>query len=84
MDRAERQRVILLVLLSLLVAYVGYYGVGFAGVEDLRAESVKLKLERDRLQQDRDDAQRLVANLARIRKEEMDIYEIEIAQRDTL
>jgi type IV pilus assembly protein PilO len=59
----------LLVLLSLLLAYVGYYGVGFTGVEDLRQESAKLRLERDRLQQDRDDAQRLVANLDRIRKE---------------
>lgn len=69
MDRAERKQIILLVLLSLLVAYAGYYGVGFTGVAGLREESVKLKLERDRLRQDRDDAQRLVANLDRIRKE---------------
>lgn len=70
MDRAERQKVILLALLILLVGYFGWAGVGaFQGVSGLRAEAQKLERERNDLQQQVNNARALVANLDRIRKE---------------
>ena len=70
MDRAERQRIILVSLLILGVAYFAWAGVGaFAGVKGLRDETVKLQRERDDLQQQVRNAQQLVANLGRIKRE---------------
>jgi type IV pilus assembly protein PilO len=70
MDRADRQKLIMLVLLTILFAYFGWYGVGaFKGVSGLRQEAAKLKTERDQLQTEVQNAQVMVANLDRIRKE---------------
>ena len=70
MERADRQRVILLGLLILIAVYFGYYGVGaFGGVSTLRAEAEKLQRERDGLRQQVQNAQVMVANLDRIKKE---------------
>src|SRR5437867_5631291 len=71
MDKAERQKLILLILLIGIVGYFGYYGLGnmFQGVSGLQAEAAKLRRERDDLQQQVESAQRMVANLDRIRKE---------------
>jgi len=70
MDKAERQKIILVGLLILLIAYFGWSGVGaFPGVNGLRQEAAKLERERDDLQQQVSNAQMLVANLGRIKKE---------------
>lgn len=70
MDKAERQKIILVGLLTLLVAYFGWSGVGaFQGVSGLRQDAAKLERERDDLQQQVNNAQMLVASLGRIKKE---------------
>ena len=70
MDRAERQRVILVSLLILGVGYFAWSGIGgFAGVKGLRQEAAKLEVERDNLQKQVRDAQQMVANLGRIKRE---------------
>jgi len=70
MDRAERQKVILVSLLILGVGYFAWAGIGaFAGVRGLRDETAKLQRERDDLQQQVTNAQQLVANLGRIKRE---------------
>jgi type IV pilus assembly protein PilO len=70
MDRAERQKVILVSLLILGVGYFAWAGIGaFAGVRGLRDETAKLQRERDDLQQQVRNAQQLVANLGRIKRE---------------
>jgi type IV pilus assembly protein PilO len=70
MDRAERQKVILVCLLILGVAYVAWSGIaGFTGVKGLRDETAKLERERNDLQKQVRDAQQLVANLGRIKRE---------------
>lgn len=70
MDRAERQRVILVCLLILGVGYFTWSGVGgFPGVKGLSAEAAKLEAERNSLQKQVRDAQQLVANLGRIKRE---------------
>jgi Tfp pilus assembly protein PilO len=70
MDRAERQKAILLALLIVLVGYFGWRGVGgVPGVSGLRAEAQKLERERTDLQQQVSNARVLLANLDRIRKE---------------
>jgi type IV pilus assembly protein PilO len=70
MDRAERQKIILMGLLIILVGYFGWAGVGaFPGVSGLRQEAGKLERERDDLRQQVSNAQLLVANLGRIKKE---------------
>jgi len=70
MDRAERQKVILVSLLILVVGYFAWAGIGaFAGVKGLRDETAKLQRERDDLQQQVTNAQQLVANLGRIKRE---------------
>ena len=70
MDKAERQKLILLILLIGMAGYFGYNGIGaFQGVSGLQAEAAKLRRERDDLQTQVESAQRMVANLDRIRKE---------------
>lgn len=70
MDRAERQKIILVSLLILGVGYFAWAGIGaFAGVRGLRDETAKLQRERDDLQQQVTNAQQLVANLGRIKRE---------------
>src|SRR5262245_22305946 len=70
MDRAERQKLILICLLLLGVGYFAWSGIGaFAGVKGMREETAKLEVERNSLQKEVRDAQQLVANLGRIKKE---------------
>lgn len=70
MDKTQRQQLILVVILILLVGYFGYNGIGaFPGVSGWRAEAAKLRRDRDDLRQQVENAQGLVANLGRIRKE---------------
>ena len=70
MDRAERQQVILICLLILGAGYFAWSGIaGFVGVKGLRNETAKLQVERDGLQMEVSNAQQLVANLGRIKRE---------------
>jgi Tfp pilus assembly protein PilO len=70
MDRAERQKVILICLLILGVGYFAWSGIaGIPGVKTLRDETAKLDVERNNLQRQVRDAQQLVANLGRIKRE---------------
>jgi type IV pilus assembly protein PilO len=70
MDRAERQKLILIALLILGVGYFAWSGLGaFKGVRGLREETAKLQRERDDLQRQVTNAQQMVANLGRIKKE---------------
>lgn len=70
MDRAERQQIILVCLLILGVGYFAWSGIGgFAGVKGLRDETEKLAVERDGLQREVSNAQQMVANLGRIKRE---------------
>ncbi len=70
MDRQERQKLILISLLILAVGYFAWAGVGaFVGVRGLRDETAKLKLERDDLDRQVKNAQQMVANLGRIKRE---------------
>jgi type IV pilus assembly protein PilO len=70
MDRQERQKLILISLLILAVGYFAWAGVGgFPGVRGLRDETAKLKVERDDLDRQVKNAQQMVANLGRIKRE---------------
>ena len=70
MDRAERQQIILVCLLILGVGYFAWSGIaGFTGVKGLRDETAKLAVERDGLQREVSNAQQMVANLGRIKRE---------------
>src|SRR5262245_51326908 len=70
MDRAERQKILLLCLLILGGGYFAWSGIaGFAGVKGLRDDAAKLESERDILQREVSDAQQMVANLGRIKRE---------------
>jgi type IV pilus assembly protein PilO len=70
MDRAERQQIILVCLLILGVGYFAWSGIaGFPGVKGLRDETAKLSVERDGLQREVSNAQQMVANLGRIKRE---------------
>jgi Tfp pilus assembly protein PilO len=70
MDRAERQQIILVCLLILGVGYFAWSGIaGFPGVKGLRDETAKLAVERDGLQREVSNAQQMVANLGRIKRE---------------
>jgi type IV pilus assembly protein PilO len=80
MDRAEQQKIILLFLLILGVAYFAWYGIGaFAGVKGLRAETSKLEVERDGLRREVSNAQQMVANLGRI-KQEREALEVQLKE----
>lgn len=70
MDKAERQKVILLVLMCILVGYFGYTGVGvFRGVSGMQADAARLQREREDLQQQVNSATVLVTKLGQIKKE---------------
>ena len=70
MDRQERQKLILISLLIVGVGYFAWAGVGaFVGVRGLRDETAKLKLQRDDLDRQVKNAQQMVANLGRIKRE---------------
>ncbi len=70
MDRQERQQIILIGLLILGVGYFAWSGLaGFPGVKGLRDETAKLAVERDGLQREVSNAQQMVANLGRIKRE---------------
>ena len=70
MDRQERQQIILIGLLILGVGYFAWSGLaGFPGVKGLRDETAKLAEERDGLQREVSNAQQMVANLGRIKRE---------------
>ena len=70
MDRAERQRIILLCLLIVGAGWFAWTGIGgYAGVRGLREQAAKLEQERNALQNEVRNAQQMVANLGRIKKE---------------
>ena len=70
MDRAERQRIILVCLLILGVGYFAWSGIGgFPGVKGLSADAARLEVERNSLEKQVRDAQQIVANLGRIKRE---------------
>jgi type IV pilus assembly protein PilO len=70
MDRQERQQIILICLLILGVGYFAWSGIaGFPGVKGYRDEAAKLETERDSLRTEVSNAQQMVANLGRIKRE---------------
>lgn len=70
MDRAERQKIILVCLLILGVGYFAWSGIaGFPGVKGLSADAARLEAERNTLEKQVRDAQQMVANLGRIKRE---------------
>ena len=70
MDRQERQQVILICLLILGATYFAWSGLaGFPGVKGFRADAAKLASERDALRTEVNNAQQMVANLGRIKRE---------------
>jgi Tfp pilus assembly protein PilO len=70
MDRAERQKIILICILILGVGYFAWSGIaGFPGVKGLSEQAARLEVERNNLQKQVRDAQQLVANLGRIKRE---------------
>jgi type IV pilus assembly protein PilO len=84
MEKADRQKIILLVLLTAILGYFGYAGVGaFPGVSGLREAAAKLQKERDELQQQVQNAQMMVANLGAIKKERetLEVQLRELARR---
>ena len=84
MDRAERQKVILVCLLILGVGYFAWFGIGaFQGVKGLREETAKLEADRNSLEKQVRDAQQLVANLGRIKREReaLEVQLRELSQR---
>src|SRR2546428_6300611 len=70
MDKAARQKLILIGIMILGLWYFGYNGIGaFKGVAGIRAEADKLQVERDDLAQQVQNAQAMLVNLDRIKKE---------------
>jgi type IV pilus assembly protein PilO len=84
MDRQERQQIILIALLILGVGYFAWSGLaGYPGVKGFRAEAAKLATERDALRTEVNNAQRMVANLDRIKREReaLEVQLRELARR---
>jgi type IV pilus assembly protein PilO len=84
MDRQERQKIILIALLMLGVGYFAWSGIGgFPGVRGLREQAAKLETERNALEKDVRDAQQMVANLGRIKREReaLEVQLRELARR---
>src|SRR5262245_22194520 len=84
MDRAERQKLILLSLLIVAVGYFSWSGVGvFSGVRGLREETAKLQLERDDLDRQVKNAEKMVENLGKIKREReaLEVQLRELARR---
>jgi Tfp pilus assembly protein PilO len=70
MDRQERQQIILIALLVLGVGYFAWSGIAsYPGVKGFRADAAKLATERDALRTEVSNAQQMVANLDRIKRE---------------
>ena len=70
MDKAARQKLILIGIMILGLWYFGYNGIGaFKGVGGIRAEADKLQVERDDLAQQEQNAKAMLVNLDRIKKE---------------
>jgi Tfp pilus assembly protein PilO len=72
MERAELKNLVLIGLLIVVVAYVGWNGfaaIGWQGVAAMRAEAEKTAAERAKLQNSVNNAKLQVANLDKIRKE---------------
>jgi type IV pilus assembly protein PilO len=86
MERAEMKNLVLIGLLILAVAYVGWNGFaafGWVGVAGLRAEADKLLAERKKLETSVQSAQAMVANLDKIKKdrEALEVQLREISRR---
>lgn len=72
MERAELNKLIVVGLVIVAVAYVGWYGfglIGWGGIASWRADAEKLLTERQKLETSVQSAQVMVANLDKIRKE---------------
>jgi Tfp pilus assembly protein PilO len=72
MERAELKNLLLIGILILGVALVGWNGLGFIGwpgVKSLREDAAKLAVERKKLEVNVQSAQMMVANLDKIKKE---------------
>src|SRR5262245_59025307 len=72
MERADLKNLVLIGLLILLIAYVGWNGfaaMGWSGVAALRADADKLTAQRKKLETSVQSAQLQVANLDKIKKE---------------
>ena len=72
MERAELKNLVLIGLLILLVAYVGWNGfgaIGWRGVAALREDAEKSAAQRVKLETSVRNAQAQVANLDKIKKE---------------
>jgi Tfp pilus assembly protein PilO len=72
MERAELKNLVLIGLLILAIAYVGWNGfaaIGWPGVAALRADAAKLTAQRKKLETSVQSAQAQVANLDKIKKE---------------
>ena len=72
MERAELKNLVVIGLLILAVAFVGWNGlamIGWRGVAGLRADAAKLQADRTKLETSVKSAQLMVGNLDTIRKE---------------
>jgi Tfp pilus assembly protein PilO len=72
MERAELKNLLLIGILIVGVALVGWNGlnaIGWPGVSALRADAAKLGVERKKLEANVQSAQMMVANLDKIKKE---------------
>jgi len=72
MERAELKNLVLIGLMILAIAYVGWNGfaaIGWPGVAALRADAAKLTVQRKALETNVQSAQAQVANLDKIKKE---------------
>ena len=72
MERAELKNLVVIGLLILAFAFVGWNGlamIGWRGVAGLRADAAKLQADRTKLETSVKSAQLMVGNLDKIRKE---------------